>query len=66
MIVKHIPMRSTHKSDFAGLINYLTDAQSKEHRLGHVKLTKLPRRFRPGRNQRSACHSAVEHPGKER
>ncbi|EKO3997407.1 conjugal transfer protein TrbI [Vibrio fluvialis] len=39
MIVKHIPMRSTHKSDFAGLINYLTDAQSKEHRLGHVKLT---------------------------
>ncbi|EOW9475011.1 TraI/MobA(P) family conjugative relaxase [Vibrio cholerae] len=39
MIVKHIPMRSTHKSDFAGLIDYLTDAQSKEHRLGHIKLT---------------------------
>ncbi|HFG1859390.1 conjugal transfer protein TrbI [Vibrio cholerae] len=39
MIVKHIPMRSTHKSDFASLIDYLTDAQSKEHRLGHIKLT---------------------------
>jgi hypothetical protein len=27
-------MRSLGKSDFAGLVNYVTDAQSKDHRLG--------------------------------
>ncbi|MEQ5858404.1 relaxase/mobilization nuclease domain-containing protein [Halomonas sp. EF61] len=39
MIAKHVPMRSLGKSDFAGLVNYITDEQSKEHRLGTVKLT---------------------------
>jgi hypothetical protein len=34
MIAKHVPMRSLGKSDFAGLVNYVTDAQSKDHRLG--------------------------------
>lgn len=39
MILKHVPMRSLGKSDFAELANYITDAQSKEHRLGEVRLT---------------------------
>ena len=39
MIAKHVPMRSAQKSDFAGLVNYITDAQSKEHRLGNVRIT---------------------------
>ena len=39
MIAKHVPMRSLGKSDFAGLTNYITDAQSKDHRLGQVLLT---------------------------
>lgn len=39
MIAKHVPMRSFGKSDFASLANYITDAQSKEHRLGQVLLT---------------------------
>ncbi|ENO1771289.1 relaxase/mobilization nuclease domain-containing protein [Vibrio alginolyticus] len=39
MIAKHIPMRSSSKSDFSGLVRYLTDTQSKEHRLGQVRLT---------------------------
>jgi hypothetical protein len=29
MIAKHVPMRSLGKSDFAGLVEYITDAQSK-------------------------------------
>lgn len=32
-------MRSSNKSDFSGLVSYLTDTQSKEHRLGQVRLT---------------------------
>ena len=39
MIAKHVPMRSLGKSDFAGLVNYVTDAQSKDHRLGQVHIT---------------------------
>ncbi|MFP2768288.1 TraI/MobA(P) family conjugative relaxase [Oceanisphaera sp. KMM 10153] len=39
MIAKHVAMRSQGKSDFAGLVNYITDKQSKEHRLGQVRLT---------------------------
>ncbi|PKO39797.1 MAG: conjugal transfer protein TrbI [Betaproteobacteria bacterium HGW-Betaproteobacteria-6] len=39
MIAKHVSMRSLGKSDFAGLANYITDAQSKDHRLGQVLLT---------------------------
>jgi hypothetical protein len=32
-------MRSLGKSDFAGLAEYITDAQSKDHRLGQVQIT---------------------------
>lgn len=39
MIAKHVAMRSLGKSDFAGLVNYITDEQSKEHRLESVRLT---------------------------
>jgi len=39
MIAKHVTMRSLGKSDFAALVNYVTDAQSKEHRLGQVHIT---------------------------
>lgn len=39
MIAKHVPMRSVGKSDFAGLVRYITDVQSKDHRLGHVQVT---------------------------
>lgn len=39
MIAKHVPMRSLGKSDFAGLVNYVTDEQNKEHRLGAIRLT---------------------------
>ncbi len=39
MIAKHLPMRSLGKSDFAGLVSYVTDAQSKDHRLGQVQIT---------------------------
>lgn len=38
MIAKHVPMRSLGKSDFAGLVNYVTDGQSKDHRLGQVQI----------------------------
>lgn len=39
MIAKHVSMRSPGKSDFAGLVSYITDDQSKEHRLGDVVMT---------------------------
>lgn len=39
MIAKQVTMRSLGKSDFAALVNYVTDAQSKEHRLGQVQIT---------------------------
>lgn len=39
MIVKHVPMRAAQKSDFAGLVKYITDEQSKEHRLDGVRIT---------------------------
>ena len=34
MIIKHIPMRSVKKSDFAGVVQYLTDKQGKFERVG--------------------------------
>jgi len=39
MIAKHIAMHSVEKSSFAGLVNYITDNQSKDHRLGEVSIT---------------------------
>ena len=34
MIIKHVPMRSVKKSDFAGLAEYITDEQGKIERVG--------------------------------
>ncbi|MFH0785298.1 MAG: TraI/MobA(P) family conjugative relaxase [Pseudomonadota bacterium] len=34
MIIKHVPMRSVKKSDFAGLAEYITDKQGKTERVG--------------------------------
>ncbi|MEC4748594.1 TraI/MobA(P) family conjugative relaxase [Methylomicrobium sp. Wu6] len=39
MIAKHIPMRSLGKSDFASLVDYITDEQEKTERLGQVRVT---------------------------
>jgi hypothetical protein len=39
VIVKHIPMRSLGKSDFASLVDYITDEQEKTERLGQVRVT---------------------------
>ncbi len=39
MIAKHVPMGSLKKSDFAALVKYITDEQSKMERLGWVKTT---------------------------
>ncbi|MEO0002477.1 MAG: hypothetical protein RLZZ22_169, partial [Pseudomonadota bacterium] len=39
MIVKHVSMRSLGRSDFADLASYITDTQSKDHRLGQVRFT---------------------------
>lgn len=36
MIAKHVPMRALTKSDFAGLVVYITDRQGTSERLGHV------------------------------
>jgi hypothetical protein len=39
MIAKHVPMRSLGKSDFAGLVAYIMDAQSKTERVDLVRQT---------------------------
>ncbi|CAD7741659.1 hypothetical protein LMG31886_45180 (plasmid) [Xanthomonas hydrangeae] len=39
MIAKHVPMRSLKKSDFAGLVKYITSEQGKTERLGHIAVT---------------------------
>jgi hypothetical protein len=39
VIAKHVPMRSLGKSDFAGLVKYITDEQGKTERLGEVRIT---------------------------
>jgi hypothetical protein len=39
VIAKHVPMRSLAKSDFAGLVEYITDEQDKAHRLGQITAT---------------------------
>lgn len=39
MIAKHVPMRSLAKSDFAELVEYITDEQDKTERLGLVTAT---------------------------
>jgi hypothetical protein len=39
VIAKHVPMNSAKKSDFAGLVKYINDAQSKQERVRHVCIT---------------------------
>ena len=39
MIAKHVAIRSLGKSDFAGLVDYITDEQDKAERLGPVVAT---------------------------
>ena len=39
MIARHILMKSVKKSDFAGLLRYLTDTQEKNERVGEVTVT---------------------------
>ena len=39
MIAKHVPMRTVDKSDFGDLVDYLTDEQAKQERLGAVTVT---------------------------
>lgn len=37
MIAKHIPINSVRKSNFATLVNYICDPQSKTERIGLVR-----------------------------
>lgn len=37
MIVKHVPMQSAHKSNFAELVSYMLDEQKKYERVGYVQ-----------------------------
>ena len=39
MIAKHVAMKSVKKSDFAGLVKYMTDEQEKNERVGFVSVT---------------------------
>lgn len=39
MIAKQVPMQSVKKSDFAGLVKYITDEQSKNERVGQITVT---------------------------
>lgn len=39
MIVKHVPMLATKKSNFSNLVNYITGEQNKDHRIGNVQIT---------------------------
>ncbi|WP_162604565.1 TraI/MobA(P) family conjugative relaxase [Geomonas edaphica] len=39
MIAKKVPMRSVGRSDYGGLVKYLTDRQGKHHRLGSVAVS---------------------------
>ncbi len=39
MIAKHVPINSLKKSDFANLINYITDSQDKIDRVGQISFS---------------------------
>jgi hypothetical protein len=39
MIAKQVPMKSLGKSNYAGLVKYITDEQSKNERVGYVRVT---------------------------
>lgn len=38
MIIRHIPMKSIRKSSFASLVKYITNAQNKQERVGHIAI----------------------------
>lgn len=39
MIAKHVSMRVTRKSDFGGLVRYITSAQGRDERVGDITVT---------------------------
>jgi hypothetical protein len=39
VIVKHVPIQSAKRSDFAGLVAYITNGQTKNERVGYVAVT---------------------------
>jgi hypothetical protein len=39
VIAKHVSMKTVQKSDFAGLVKYITDEQAKNERVGYVAVT---------------------------
>ena len=39
MIAKHVPMKATRKSDFGGLVRYITSAQGRDERVGTITVT---------------------------
>ncbi|KTD33841.1 TraI protein [Legionella nautarum] len=39
MIIRHIPMKSIRKSSFLGLVNYITNTQGKQERVGQIRVT---------------------------
>lgn len=39
MIVRHIPMKAIRKSNFAGLIHYMTNEHGKQERVGEIHIT---------------------------
>lgn len=39
MIAKHSPMKVSRKSDFAGLVRYITGAQGRDERVGEITIT---------------------------
>lgn len=39
MIIRHIPMKSAKRSSFSGLVNYITDEQNKQERVGKVRIS---------------------------
>ena len=42
MIVKHIPMETVQKSDFGELVEYMTDPQNKNERVGTITVSIQP------------------------
>ncbi len=39
MIVRHIPMKAIRKSNFSGLIHYMTNEHGKQERVGEIRIT---------------------------
>ena len=39
MIIKHIPIRTMNRSNFSGLVKYITNAQDKNERVGEIRIS---------------------------